>query len=401
MVISGTGLTEFVYSGLFSVSTIGDGGSITLDAGRFELTGGALIATSTQGTGKGGDIIIRSRDSITISGTDSTYGVSGLFSSAVPDSTGNAGSITLHTDRFDLSEGGTISSATLGAGRGGDVNIFANVVNLSEGRIATSTLLGATGRGGDIAITAGDAVTISGFYLDPTYPFPYSVSSNSHDQSTGNAGSIIITTPHLTLSEGGLIDATSELTSGGNITLNADYLKLFNGSAVGSSVEGDETTTSGNVTINSINVVALNGSSITAKANQGKGGNITVNAAVLLHNATDVRDVLNASSQVTGNDGTVQNNAPTTDLSDRLTVLPDRYLNAADQIGHRCGGSDPDERSRFIIQGHGGLPLAPDEPAAAHVSHCHSEFPNLASTAPPISIATTQIANATFGFDDH
>ncbi len=80
------------------------------------------------------------------------------------------------------------------------------------------------------------------------------------------------------------------------------------------------------VTINSSNLLALNGSKITAQATQGQGGNILVNAEVFLHDAANVNDILNASSQVIGNDGTVAINAPNADLSSNLTVLPTRYL---------------------------------------------------------------------------
>ena len=143
-----------------------------------------------------------------------------------------------------------------------------------------------------------------------------------------------------------------------SITVNADHLKLINGAEISSSVFGNELSKGGNVTLNSTNIIALNGGSITAKAQQGKGGNILVNADVFLHDAANVGDILNASSQVIGNDGTVRNNAPTTDLSGSLTVLPANYLDAATPLSRRCGEGDPDARSRFTVQGRGVLPLS-------------------------------------------
>ncbi|MBL8249826.1 MAG: hypothetical protein JNK95_15865 [Candidatus Competibacter sp.] len=172
-------------------------------------------------------------------------------------------------------------------------------------------------------------------------------------------------------------------TSGGNITLNADHIKLLNGAEISSSVGGsDPNTEGGNVTINSTNLVALNGSKITAQAAQGKGGNIRVNADVFLHDAADITDVLNASSQVIGNDGTVQNNAPTTDISGNLTALNTSYLDAASQLSRRCGEGEPEERSRFTVQGRGGLPPAPDEALPAPAGQCQP-----ASAARPAAIA--------------
>ncbi len=42
---------------------------------------------------------------------------------------GNAGNITLTTDRLSLTGGGQISSSTWGLGHGGDINITANRIN--------------------------------------------------------------------------------------------------------------------------------------------------------------------------------------------------------------------------------------------------------------------------------
>ena len=118
-----------------------------------------------------------------------------------------------------------------------------------------------------------------------------SVTSN-----TSNAGNITLTTPNLLIDArddasgggGNIADisgifASSLLASGGNIILTADHTKLINGAEISSSVSSDEFSKAGNVTLNSTNIVALNGGNITAKAQQGKGGNIAVNAAVLLH----------------------------------------------------------------------------------------------------------------------
>ena len=121
----------------------------------------------------------------------------------------------------------------------------------------------------------------------------------------------------------------------------------------------------------------MNDSKVTAQATQGLGGNITINTHAFLHDAADVNDVLNASSQVTGNSGTVQDNAPTTDLHGSLTVLPTTYLDAAAQLTPRCGAGNLDSRSRFTVRERGALPLAPDEVLPAPARQCQ-----LSSVAP-------------------
>jgi filamentous hemagglutinin family protein len=389
-------------------------GNITLSTTRLSLTGGGAITSvgrTENGDSRAGHLNITATESIAIDANNPDYvgnvDITGL-STAAPHS---AGDITIKTARLSLTEGGAISSFTWGSSngvvRGGDINITAtesitidgpnsNVLadnygpitssgagsgnagnitlntarlSLTGGGVITSTSYG-VGRGGNLNVTAADSIIIAGYGDDPKtgYHFISGLNTAGYEQSS-DAGAITLTTRNL-LIDGGGVFASSLLASGGNITLNADHIKLLNSAEISSSVSGDELSKGGNVTLNSTNFVALNGSRITAKAAQGKGGNIAVNADILLHDAADVNDLLNASSQVTGNDGTVQDNTPITDLSGSLTVLPANYLDAATQFSRRCGEGDPDARSRFTVQGPGGLPPPPDEALPAPARQC-------------------------------
>ncbi|MCP5159713.1 MAG: filamentous hemagglutinin N-terminal domain-containing protein [Gammaproteobacteria bacterium] len=357
----------------------GDSGSITLNVGRLDMIGKALITSAAYGMARGGDITINARDAVTITTTLEdliNQPNSGTIRSFVDD--GRAGSITLDVGRLELHQGG----------------IFADTAG--------------AGRGGDITITARDAIFIYPYSFVTVAAFDPSDEGNSFG---GNAGNIVLTAPHLTLANSSIIDATSHQpsqTSGGNIVVNVAYLKLLDDSEISTSVFGGPNTQGGNINFNSTNIVALNGSAITAQANQGLGGNIKVNAEVFLHDAPSVDQVLNASSQVIGNDGTVQLNAPTTDISGSLVALDPAYLDAAGQLSPRCGTGDLETRSRFIIQGRGALPLDPNDTAPAPVSRCGSERLGLASTAgerapgnvqPPASVAELPVPSA-FGFSN-
>lgn len=352
-------------------------GDIHISTRRLTLTNGGSINTFSwsDGEGRAGDITIDASEAVTIDGPQSA-----VFADAYGGGSMNAGNITITTGRLSLTGGGQISSSTWGLGHGGDINI-----------------------------TASESTTIVGEGYDAPSDIHFfsGVFTNScGDCSVGNAGNITLTTRNLLIDAAGGgdssghtgIGARADYTSGGNITINADHIKLLNGAEISSSVFGNEFSDSGNVTINSTNLVALNGSKITAQATGGKGGNIQVNAQVFLHDATNVNDVLNASSLVTGNDGTVVINAPNTDLSGSLTALPTRYL-ATDQLSHRCGADDPEERSRFTIQGRGGLPPSPDEPATTRASNCRSESPPGVSTSPAPK-PTTRIVALMTGFGD-
>ncbi|WP_268258824.1 two-partner secretion domain-containing protein [Candidatus Contendibacter odensensis] len=329
-------------------------GDITIKTARLSLMGGGAISSFTWGNSdaivRGGDINITATEFITIDGPNSNLLADNYGPITSPGAgSGNAGNITLNTARLSLTGGGVITSTSYGVGRGGNLNV-----------------------------TTTDSVIIAGYGDDPKtgYHFISGLNTAGYEQSS-DAGTITLTTGNL-LIDGGDIVASSLLASGGNITVNADHLKLINGAEISSSVFGNELSKGGNVTLNSTNIIALNGGSITAKAQQGKGGNILVNADVFLHDAANVGDILNASSQVIGNDGTVRNNAPTTDLSGSLTVLPANYLDAATPLSRRCGEGDPDARSRFTVQGRGVLPPAPDEALPAPAGKCQP-----APAAPP------------------
>ncbi|MCB1826536.1 MAG: hypothetical protein KDJ54_18940, partial [Candidatus Competibacteraceae bacterium] len=250
------------------------------------------------------------------------------------------------------------------------------------------------GDAGDVTITARNLL-IDG---QNTASFT-GIDSTSTSNSTGDGGTINLSIADtLTVRNGGQISAASATTSGGNIALDVARLRLFNGGAISATVYGGFDTEGGNVTINSGNIVALNGGAITAQANQGRGGNILINAEVFLHDAASTDQVLNASSRITGNDGTVQNNAPNTDLSGSLTVLPTNYLSAADQLGDRCGTSDPDSRGRFIVQGRGGLLPGPDDPATVRPVRCRAAPPTSAGTTPPALSSASTLVTAAQGF---
>src|SRR5262249_52820464 len=133
--------------GLFSNTfDSGDAGSIEVRAGRITLTGGAEIASSTLGTGRGGEVTVMATDAISLSGqsgfTSNAFGSGdacrlfvstpiltmdeGLIQTiANPGSSGNAGSIEVQAGRVTLTEGAQISSTTGGGGQGGNVAVAA------------------------------------------------------------------------------------------------------------------------------------------------------------------------------------------------------------------------------------------------------------------------------------
>ncbi len=364
------GLIENVVSGM------SEGDSIVLDVGRLSLMGGSKILTSTYGTGNAGEIILNASEAVTIANS---------VLSSNSGASGNAGAIRITTPLLAVGDGGAISSSTYDKGNGGTINLNVGRLNLTKGGLIFADNLLGSGHGGEIIVNASEGVTIT------------DTSALSTDAgSTGNTGNITVTTLNLILADGGKISARSIYTTGGNIFINADHLKLLNNGSISSSVFGDEQSDGGNVTINGTNFVALNGSSVTARAKQGKGGNILVNAEVFLHDAASVDQVLNASADISGNDGSVELNAPTTDISGSLVALNTPYLEATAQLSHRCGGQFAEERSRFVVQGRGALPLSPEEALPASVGRCEPPQPTL----PPVTGAHPEPPADFSGFGD-
>jgi filamentous hemagglutinin family protein len=389
---SDTGIT----SSAVGPNSTGAGGDVHLTvAETLSLFNGCVIDAGTWGAGDAGSVTISARNLVVDGNGLELFSSSAITSNAYPGSTGAGGDVHLTVaETLSLRNGGAIAAGTWGEGDAGSVTINAcHLVVDGQGLeltgISSGTFPDSTGAGGDAHLTVAETLSVlNGGGI--------SVAS----LGAGNAGDLTITARHLNLANSSSISAISEHTTGGNLFINAEHLKLLDGSEISSSVAGNELSEGGNVTLNSTNVVALNGSRITAQANQGQGGNIILNAEVFLHDAASVDEVLNASSQVAGNDGTVQNNAPTTDISGSLTALPARYLNAADRLSHRCGMGDPDSRSRFTVQGRGALPPGPDEPATTPATGCRSEPLALAHATPPASVITATPTTITSGFGD-
>jgi large exoprotein involved in heme utilization and adhesion len=255
-------------------------------------------------------------------------------------------------DTLTLLNGAYIGASTFGAGRAGSVTISTrNLLVDGQGSkfftgISSSTYFDSTGSGGNVNLTVADTLTLlNGGQI------------STSSMGGGNAGNINITTPHLTLADGSKITATSDLTTGGNLLINAADLRLLNGGEISTSVFGDPTTAGGNVEINSRTAVALDGSKITAQAKQGKGGNILVNTDVFLHNAPSIDDVLNASSEstVTGNQGSVTVNTAL-DPGRSIVGISRRLGDLNDTAQDPCARRKGQKKSTLTKVGRGGLP---------------------------------------------
>ncbi|MBD2516051.1 filamentous hemagglutinin N-terminal domain-containing protein [Nostoc sp. FACHB-973] len=307
------------------ISTAGagkaSGGTLFIDTRQLNLENQGNIFTNILGSGNAGFLHIRATDALAASGNSKIYTV------AERDSTGNAGGILLQTNRLSITDRADVSSATLGQGRGGDIQVQAN-----------SLLLTNTGR------------------------------VNSISEGTGNAGNIFIDITDKLQANQGQIKATSILSGGGDININARDIRLRNSSEITTSVFNG-TGGGGNIDIQSEIFVALEDSDILANADAGTGGNITINSPVFVaqffssgRNPGDFAQFrgngqvdISADSRL-GESGEVV--IKSIDPIRNLTSLPQIPVDS--EIAEGCY-SPTQTQSKFVVTGRGGLPTNPKD----------------------------------------
>lgn len=196
-------------SGIQAITTSGPGGEVRITGNVIELRLGTTIASTTNGDGNAGPIIINATDHLGILESlelGPNAQVSGLFTNSFGDvggSHGNAGDVVITTPRLQLTGGSRIDTSTASSGHGGNITINANSITMSGETVglAGDTLfnlgssqssgiysrtiggncIGLCGNAGNISITAGSLTTGSGAQI------------NSGSSSNGQGGDISIT----------------------------------------------------------------------------------------------------------------------------------------------------------------------------------------------------------------
>lgn len=205
------------------------GGSIRVQARQLNMSDGSLFISQTEGESEGRESLIRATESITLSGVSEnpvdpdTVGLpSGFIVETSIDATGKAGNLTIETPRLLITNAAQISNGTYGPGTGGTLTIRAQ----------------------DITVTGSNEFA------------PSAIVNNGGRRSTGNAGSIDIQTNTLTLSDNGLLSSQNFGSgNGGAISIRANQATF----------QGDSS------------VLRASGTGLFAGADQGDGGNITLN----------------------------------------------------------------------------------------------------------------------------
>lgn len=362
-------------SGLFTNSfgdqgfgMTGKSGPIEVTTHRLDMMGGARFSTTSQSGGDGGNVTVMAPEGIFISGQRiggpplENFGLGGSDGSGIYTRTvgnefcggpcGKAGDQFINTGLLVLSNGGTLDSGTTSTGAGGTIHVNATNRVLISGTLADGTPGGifsrtvgtepGSGGGGDIAVIAGQSVTLNN---------RASVSASS--TGPANAGNITINVGATFLMENSSVTTQAAQAGGGDISVMAgDMIRLTN-SQINTSVAGGEGG-GGNITIDP-NFVILQNSQILAQAFAGQGGNITITTGTFL---PDANSLVDASSQF-GLSGTVTIQSPTSNLSAVWARLQQNYAEAAALLRARCAAQVSGHYSSFVVAGRDSLPLEP------------------------------------------
>jgi filamentous hemagglutinin family protein len=306
----------FASTGIFvqaEPNSRGNGGNVSLQAGKLRLESGGEISARTFGQGKGGKLLIIA-DTLLLSGGNSSKSNgkqspnTAITSEATSSSSNDAGDVLIETNLLEIDQEGAITVATSGPGEGGDLIINANEISLNNGSTISAISAGSTpnaGRSGKISIIARDKIKLAG---------------------------------------GSRITGETAQADAGDIELNAQNLLHLRDSRISTSVadgQGD----GGNIRIDPVFVVLENGQ-IMARAVRGRGGNITIQSDFFIASPDSVVD---ASSEL-GIHGTVDIRSPDTNISAKIIPLPEHFLNASALLSERCAARTLGEMGSFRVR---------------------------------------------------
>ena len=240
----------------------GNAGNIAIKTDLLEVRDASIIDSSTKGKGRGGNLTVNA-EKILLSGGNSAF-----VTAALPNSTGDAGNLSVKANTIEVSDDALISSSTLGTGEGGGLNINTDSLKLNNSAKILNTK-NSTGNGGGLVIKANT--------------FEVKDASIIFDNiGTGNGGDFIIKSADLDVNNAIILNQLSSSGKGGNLMVKADNLLVRNGASINNLNSG--TGIGGSLTVDAGNIILSGNGSIfptgfnNAATNTGSIGELTVNA---------------------------------------------------------------------------------------------------------------------------
>ncbi len=384
----------------------GDAGNLTINTQQLIIRGGAEVSTSTSsddGTlqiklrGQGGVLNVTASDFVEVSGVNS-----GLVSLSFL-STGDAGKVKINTGRLIIRDGATVSTSSIGRGRGGDLEITASdLVELSGSGVSFDERFGvgefvrpsslsteaiSIKNAGDLSINTGQLIIRDGAEVSARTEGQgkggdIRVQANSvnltnravltsrSDRQPGSAGNIFLNIGDRLQASDSNISSTSDISTGGAINITARDVRLSSDSDISTNVFSG-TGGGGNITLTANSIIAFDDSDILAFARDGKGGDITFNTPAFFGqnykpttkdtDPTTLDDNNRVDINATGAVSGVITLPDTTFIQNSLTELQQNLIDTNALISNSCIARNSKQEGIFIITGSGGLPNRPGD----------------------------------------
>jgi filamentous hemagglutinin family protein len=276
---------------------------IQIEGRRIVLEERSQIASVTEGSQPGGDILVNASETLEVGGGIDNVRpfASGIISRVEEGATGSGGAVIVSAPQLRLFDGGRISSLSFGDGDGGSV-----AVNAAESIFINGLAIGIDGEDFNSGI-------------------------KSENYSAGSGGNITVSTGELNLLDGGqILSFVSPIATG-----NGGNINIF----AAESVRARGTTLS--------NPIGASSGIFSATRGRGRGGNISLSTARL-----SLSQIASISSQTTGagKGGDIIVNASES-ISATETYSPSANFSgiAASTLGPARGGSIAIFTGSFLV----------------------------------------------------
>jgi filamentous hemagglutinin family protein len=276
--------------GFLTTATFGQGraGTIRISAPALRVLGGSEISSSAAQGGRGGDLLIEAT-TIELSGFSPLIGKSSVIQTqSLVGATASGGNVTIASDRFQVSNGATLTVATYSGARGGNISIDTDTLAVVDGGQILSTTF-QDGQAGNITVYARESIFLSG--QDQTFSERLGrfgrrdilnineisgIFANTFLNTTGGGGSIFLSAPRLTLENGAEISVSSQGTgNAGNLQSRVDFLTLLDGARLTATSQSGR---GGDIRLQIANTLRLDNSEISASTVTGQGGDLAIEA---------------------------------------------------------------------------------------------------------------------------
>ena len=283
-----------------STAGTGKAGDVTVAAGALTIADYGKVASTTFGAGNAGDVSVNVSGMLSIIGPSQAQGDTGVAAESEDRTAGNSGTVNVSAGTISIDSGGRpvigfvppsfggfvdtdddfggISVQAEGSGRAGVVTVAsAGALTVVNGGVITAQTFGSNA-GGAAHVTAQGPLTLSGLGSG--------IVASATPTASGNAGSVTVTAPQITITAGAEIASTTAGTgAGGSVTVMTPGALVLDGEGIANtqiaaSATGPNSGPGGPVTVMANSLTVAGGAQIASTtAGPGKGGDIAVTVA--------------------------------------------------------------------------------------------------------------------------